>query len=1169
MDLSFPVENPKSEKSKNASPASISDHLKRMLYMTNIMEKKQKSVNSYRSVSPQLKKLPPAPIPHYQYPSLALGNLRKLRAKSRSSEKKQNAARGRSPPQNAKSVENVQKSEKQSSTDRIMAFSERFGKIHKQGSKSKSPRMKENSGDYRQIPQKVIGAIVKQKQNVEKFPEPVKFPYYLTDYSKQNHPEILLSKMGKNHLKEPLDNYIYEIFNKTQTEFENLANEISAKPIYSNIMKELNNTMIKQRQSAKNFGETTIFNPSFLLSLCKKLEDQRWLQLYLARILYKKPMIAKIRNLFNLAEKYKNAKNEYKELFCELIREKQKFSIRKNSIKTDLKNKPFLCGKVKTSLKNKKNMEKIAIKSPIKKCEDLIEDLNLKVNMVNDKVEKLSMKLSFEILKFERDISLERKTYLELIVQNANKSIYHFFMGAWIHYKKIKREKRELISLAQSRISLLKTRNILYGWKNVKINRLRRLEIMEMAKSLREMKYCKNTLKILENYRKMKKRKRFLIKTANSCENIRLMSKSIYFWNYETQYNKTLKEKVKLKLQKSPIKLAENYSTNRIQMQNEILQKIHQNTHNLLAKSKSEISENYPKITLFNKLKPLRNQEKAIIFKNTSNLQSSTVKIHEKLLKFQTKNLQILENEEKLKSPIKLIFPTNFINSEKNIKKHAKMAIDSLRKNIILSQENSQNLLKIIFIHWKISILIKAIQTDIKKLSYLRISKELLQKLRENHIFLQDRENELYSEYYLKKSYILFKNWRKWFIQHKLQNVEKVYKFRIKKIIQKWKNSIIYLKKLRQNSAKITEEIAKIYKKSYISYLRKSIILKNKSCKYQKSNILHKFIKKWNSKAKIRILLRKVFKNGLIKQIQKRKNERKYRLDKAYHKLKFIAIDSSEAKLDKQNLLKSTEFYNKNLIKPILRKWLKLSKYSKNIRNIIKYALRNNIKPIFINWIKITEKYLESILKIRLKQAQNLKNLAFSVLKRKYLIGKMANLCFIRKILIKWKKAVKLNQFGPPLEKYAEKIKQKVMIGFRIYLRRKLEKQKEEIIKNELIQRKNIKLTKKSLAVLMEYSINHKKKKIMLQTINEFHYICLMRKTVVSLMRNIEQKRQKRIKMQKAISHYEKIKEKREEIKKMLYDFSKSEYGLTRVFFNIFMNKKEYERRKFTYAKSL
>ena len=61
--------------------------------------------------------------------------------------------------------------------------------------------------------------------------------------------------------------------------------------------------------------------------------------------------------------------------------------------------------------------------------------------------------MAFEVIRFRYLIGRERKSYLDLIITNANKAVYHFFLGAWIHYVKIRREKRELVGLANAKVN--------------------------------------------------------------------------------------------------------------------------------------------------------------------------------------------------------------------------------------------------------------------------------------------------------------------------------------------------------------------------------------------------------------------------------------------------------------------------------------------------------------------------------------------------------------------------------------------------------------------------------------------------------------------------------------------------------------------------------------------
>ena len=282
---------------------NIKDNLRHMLHMTSILERqsasKARQLKTQRPHSAKPKSTSPPhirtglegkpPKPLYQFPSLSLSGLRSVQRT------------GGHSTEPAKFEERKVKSAAHSS-DRVLAFSERFGQIVKQG-RGSSKGGKENSQRENVVSfipgmtesGRSPGVIIRQEKAKHSHSPPKDSTQFTIRDYKYSHLDVLLEKKVKAGVKEPFDRFVMQILARGKPEFDKICQQIQGTAIYANAMKELNNTLIKQRQSAHVFGAETLFSPILVHSLTKKLDDARWYQLYLIKILYKKPLINKIK----------------------------------------------------------------------------------------------------------------------------------------------------------------------------------------------------------------------------------------------------------------------------------------------------------------------------------------------------------------------------------------------------------------------------------------------------------------------------------------------------------------------------------------------------------------------------------------------------------------------------------------------------------------------------------------------------------------------------------------------------------------------------------------------------------------------------------------------------------------------------------------------------------
>jgi hypothetical protein len=259
-DLSEPANGV--ERQKNKSPSGIRESLKQMIHLTNTLANKQKA----KSPSKRKRREGCA------FPVVSIHNL---------------------PLQKLEVEEERPKMVK--STDKVMQLSERFGKIIKQ--KQSESVIKEN-----------INADTKHKHTLTKPMEIISNSYIKA--------EMLLRKMGKKMIKDPYNDFVYKVFKEGK-------DNVNVDAVYTLAMKELNNTMIKQRQSVRVFANSTVFDPSLLSSLIQRVESTRWIQLFLIKILHKKLLVVKMKELLILKDRLNKEKKQYKNLLKHLANREQ------------------------------------------------------------------------------------------------------------------------------------------------------------------------------------------------------------------------------------------------------------------------------------------------------------------------------------------------------------------------------------------------------------------------------------------------------------------------------------------------------------------------------------------------------------------------------------------------------------------------------------------------------------------------------------------------------------------------------------------------------------------------------------------------------------------------------------------------------------------------------
>ena len=882
--------------------------------------------------------------------------------------------------------------------------------------------------------------------------------------------------------------------------------------VYATTMKELNGTLIKQRQSAKVFANDTLFTPILLQSLCQKFESIRWYQLYLIKILHKKPLIGRIRVLFSLYDKLKSAKTEYKFAFKLFIEAKYKRLKQQRKVKNT---NAFLCGNSSTKYARKKAIEepKIDLAS--------IQELSLKATMSYDKLERLREKMAFEIIKFEYIVKRERNTYLNLIFNNEAKVLYHLYMGALIHYTKVKKEKRELISLTQEKICNVFMMYVLNAWRNYKSIKDERLRRVEIVKKKYEERLYEKVLRGLKVFKMMKGRKRLLGKTVNEYIKAKLMAKSFYFFRYFKDYNKKIKERIK-----NPIYDKKTPIVDRMGMEKLYKAQIMKVKNKILSRATNVLKR---------KFKLIKEKSKKDL-KVLSKPMTNTEIVHANLYKYQVQN-NIYRNS------IKLI--KNSMNIEQ-LRKHAMQLIGKVR---MLKKSKSKGciFLQKIFSSWRFECIINLLQKDVSIISRIPICRNILKALHENYIISKDRENEAQKEHNLKFAYSLLKKWNQYSNTMNIEREKQIISFTKKRFINHWKKYISF--KIDKYNKKIKAVEYYRYKRKYL-YLHQLLkILRNKeniNVFYMKSTI-SKLFKRWKQKCKNRPFLKRLFRDIILYYPERMKSMKHETIFKALKKWKAVTIDDPEFKYERKLFLPARNHYKQRLLSKTIFNWGKLTRIYRGFNKLSNIFCEKTLRPCYTKWINETEFCLEKILRIRKNYANRLLMKTFGSLKREFLLSKLSKLFRIQKIMNGWFKQLKKNPLVNPINHYKSVLENKCFSGFRNNIKSELMKKKRAIIGHEMEAKYNHKLKKTSFVSILEYIMTKKKKSMILKTIDEFHEICLLKKSLAGIIKYANQRQKKHININKALHQYIKVKRNREELKKMIDEFNIKEYGSDRV----------------------
>jgi len=986
----------------------------------------------------------------------------------------------------------LQKSERplmSRSTDRIMELSERFGKIVKQkhgksvkgGKENIELRSNESRRVLREIPV-----------------NPIKKEYKRSLKPNNNLLDTLLRRAGKNNIKEPYDTHVYQVFNR-----EKVIEIPQAKSIYMNAMKELNKMFMRQKQSVKVFGENTLFTPILLQALTKKFESTRWLQLYLIKILHKKLLVGHVKELMKLGDKYNEARIEYKYIHRKLVKEKAKQHKESKTIR------PFLCGKA--------NNKYVKPKEPIIDHIDM-QELSLKASIAHDKLEKLRLKLAFDLIRFEYLIKRERDTYLSLILNNEAKAIYHFFMGALMHYTKVRKEKNELIELIRGKISDVLMQHVLFAWRDYRGIKNDRLEKLSLGIQRCNERLLYRSLKAFVLNKMMKGRLRLLKKTVNEYGRIRLIDKGFYLLQYFVRYRVQLRKKIRNEIE----------VVNRIQLEHDYKSKIKEHKVSVLSRAEDVLKR---------KFKLIRERRRIV-----PKLAHRTHKTYKAISRVEYSKLAKYRDKVKRKS-------INSLNNTLNVgrlREHA-MAMWMNMKNIKEGKTHRDLMKYRVFTTWRGESALSVIQKDIETIRGLLMCKRFLRLLLGNLRANKDKQREAQKEYELKLEYNIIKKWREITKTERAKREERLYLSLLQRYFNKLKKFIPLRVQRVNNKIKAVRHFQTKVKHKYLEQLMKQVNYRKKVLTYKLEVITRHLFLKWRNKRTIRNTLRRVFRDSMLFYNERKKAAVKDCLKTKFKKWREVTIDSPEAVYERKLYLPAKRRYRSFLLTRILNHWKQLLKTNKAVNSIIKIFYDKIFRRYYNRWIKATENHLKKVIVIKTRYANRLRVKSFGYLKREYIIIKLAKLFRLQKIMQSWFNQVKREHYIEPIKYHNTVIKHKVFIALRNNLKYKLIKKRNELIGNEIEYIHKQRLKDNCLNILLEYKLSKEKKRLIMKTVNEFHEICLLRKSFVGIARNAEKQKLRHIQLVKALNHYKKVKERREELKRIISNFNKCEYGLSHV----------------------
>ena len=1026
-DLSEPSNGAKKIKSKPSD--GIRESLKQMIHMTNTLTSQQKS----KSPSKRKKRA------YYGSPSISIHNLPLQKLEERPRMVNQ--------------------------TDKVMQLSERFGKIIKQ--KPNESVTKENIS---------IDIDTRSKHTLIKSMEIIPSSYIKA--------EMLFRKMNKKMIKDSYNTFIYKIFEEGE-------NNGRVDSVYTLAAKELNNTMIKQRQTVRVFAGSTVFEPSLLNSLIQRVESTRWIQLFLIKILYKKSLIGKIKELLLLRNRLNKGKKELRTLYKQLIN--------KNQYKSESLT-PFLCGRA-----NAKQMEKNITLN--RSNEAGVEDLKFQIFITSDKIEKLYLKLAFKLLKFEYLIAIERSTYLDLIIQNANKALFHLCLGVIINYSKIRKEKKEIVRIVKERLELNIKNRLFFEWKNMKLFEIKREEKVALMQHKVNKRLCSTCIKSFIKFKSIKKQKVLLNKAIEEYKTMCLIAKSFYLLEYFTVHAIQLRKG--LKETKNSMSIM-----NRINLERICKTKIEQTKDQLLMKVRNQIKSTY--------------SSKTRRLAYNTNMKTDIELVHIKLFEYQYSNYYYIK-----------ALNTEVIDINK-VRQHAKQIINCIRKNITnkirVKKSYEQKIKNKALIIWRIERLLTILHKDITNIKLLYISKKFLYILHEKYTFEKSREREAQKEYEVKLTYNILEKWKDYTIREGKKDNEKMLVFKKQQYFRSWRR--LALKK----AIEVTEELIAVkhrkdkLKAIYINKLKKIIRNKKKGKSFYINKLTNRMFRRWN----VRMKQKKVLAAILSIYNRKKREEDHKHLHKSYNHWNNITTMAAKDKVKWAAYMRIRDRNRQYIVLNVIRYWNKQAKIHKVLNDMCEMIYNRSLRPRYNKWVKATEWQLERLVTFRTQYARKLLTKAFYILKREYCLNKLAKLLKLQYIMKSWLKYADRRRVIEPAKYHNNVLKHKVFIVLNRIMRKKRKIR-------ELGAKYKYNMKRRVFVLIVDYATNKKRKRIVNETVKEFNDICLMRKGFVGIVQNLEKKRSKYRNEEKALTHLKNVRRNKEKSKKIIEEFNQNTLGIVMI----------------------
>ena len=901
-----------------------------------------------------------------------------------------------------------------------------------------------------------------------------------------NHLDLLIDKQKQLHIHEPFDRFIFNILKKGREEFQIKVRRMKSNTIYNNILKEL-----EDKSLINNKKQINTFKPELLINLIKEIyTSNRWYKLYLIKILYKKPLLEKLKELMELNEVLKATRMDYKDDY-------NKFVAAKSLLMKQPKNKPpFVCGS----------------QNQIKKSEPNIQELNHRQIQNKKLYRKQLLKLTMKVLKFMCELKRQRNAHVELVLKTENKKLLKFFIAAWIHFKNIKKEKKELIILTRTEVNRVKIRNIMSAWKVFKSKRDYEKYILMQSK----LKRLNDWFQIWVREKALSERRKMLLKIVEVLSEVKLLSSSFYSWKYCVEYSKQMKKRIHCLISskneplnnRKRIELLYKHKKESIykeflkavnvKLRNEVSRyDIRQSFHTEI-KSLEENSISEPSITsrkdYYTSLPYRPNISQAYsrpetvqkAYKAPNQLYK---KLRDQLYKEQVPTVSFFAQQASIQ------YSDNIIN---RLKEHSSQALTSIRMllelpisyhktaaNTPISSNNLSiteviqrslkgKMLSVFFTKWKVAFLMKWIVADYSLMRYYKYAQRFFIEVTESIQMQSEREEEIEKVYEMKLVYKTLKKWRQKIQDEAKNNNNKAKEFKMRLCFNAWKLYIIRTADKLIKTINAREHYQKRQKFIYMKKLDKITRMNIKERWFKYGVVRKKFYSKWRLTYHKTISIRKFLSLWQSKKLKEYRNQY-LNLKRSFNKLREEARKAIARKHRQIMILTADNYIKNKLLSKYYFIWKDRTKIIKAV-TVLRHIMFNRVvRSRFLLWKAESEELKKFINDSAMEHNKILLYQCFANWKQESIKSNLAKMFRLRIVMQNWLRTSMKSRFTCPHNYYFKRLKVLSLNGLRNMTNRALKKRNSRGIRKKLNRIYNEKLMKLALVCLLEKVMHSKK----------------------------------------------------------------------------------------------